>query len=107
MARVGQAAAIGLTLSIVYTAMTRPGLDPAGESAPEVRSALARATPSGRVAVLVDKSTKDLDAFGTSNLRQAGWRWFSIGGGHAEVDAAVRAGRELVILWSYYSSRRI
>jgi hypothetical protein len=45
---------------------------------------------SGSVAILVDKPAEDVDAFDTSNLREAGRRWIRIGGGHTEVDAAVR-----------------
>jgi hypothetical protein len=68
VAAVGKAAAIGSDLSIVYALN-----EPAEESLQRWGSALALATPSGRVAVLVDKSTKDVDAFDASNLRQAGW----------------------------------
>jgi hypothetical protein len=43
---------------------------------------LARQVPewgaeSGRVAVLIDKSTQDVDAFDPLNLRHVGWRRFA------------------------------
>jgi hypothetical protein len=50
---------------------------------PEVRS--------GRVAVLVDKSTQDVDAVDSPNLGQARRSRLTIRGGHAQADAPVRA----------------
>lgn len=44
---------------------------------------------SGRVVVLVDKSAKDVDSFDPPNLLEAGRRRLTVGGGHAEVEAAV------------------
>jgi hypothetical protein len=52
---------------------------------------------SGPVTVLVDKSTKDVDAFDPLNLRRGGWRRLNVGGRHAKVDAAVRTGGVVVL----------
>jgi hypothetical protein len=49
------------------------------------------------MAVLVDKSAQDVNAFDPLNLRQVGWRRLSLGGGHSKVDAPMGAGAVVML----------
>jgi hypothetical protein len=48
------------------------------------------------VAVFVDKSTEDVDSFDSPNRDETRWRRLTVGGRHAEVEAAVWSGGVVV-----------
>jgi hypothetical protein len=58
---------------------------------------MGRGVRSGRVAVLVDKSTQDVDAVDPPNLGQAGRCRLTVGGGYAKVNAPMGAGGVVVL----------
>jgi hypothetical protein len=58
---------------------------------------MSRRVRSGRVAVLVHKSTKDVDAVDPPNLGQAGRCRLTLCGGHAQINAPMGAGSVVML----------